>query len=51
MIDYVVDDKEPIVGFIECLDIIGRILCVILFDIPSGLRRKLLVENRTIYIF
>ena len=51
MIDYVVDDKEPIVGFIECLDIIVKILCVILFDIPSGLRRKLLVENRTIYIF
>ena len=50
MIGFIVDDKETIVGITACLNIIGRILCIILIDIPLELHRKLLVVNRTTYI-
>jgi len=41
MIDFIINNQEPIVGFVKCLDIYGRILGIMPIDIQLELRRNL----------
>ena len=42
MINLVIDDQESVVSLVECLDIDGRILCIVPVNIQLELCRNLL---------